>query len=48
MLSAYQAFELMKQRAREAQARGWHEPKDLDGQRPVTYKQLTLPTTPYE
>ena len=32
MLRADQAFELMKQRAREAQERGWHVPKDLDGQ----------------
>ena len=32
MLRADQAFELMKQRAREAQERGWRVPKDLDGQ----------------
>ena len=32
MLRADQAFELMKQWAREAEERGWHVPKDLDGQ----------------
>ena len=32
MLRADQAFELMKQRAREAQERGWRVPRDLDGQ----------------
>lgn len=32
MLRADQAFDLMKQRAREAEERGWHVPKDLDGQ----------------
>lgn len=32
MLRADEAFELMQQRAREAQERGWHVPRDLDGQ----------------